>query len=150
MRMIPEITSWKPLDVKSIQSHLGDFHAWCLCSGQSLDWILGRITRKHGDTDIGVFRSEVNACLHAIGNDRIFLCDPPGTLTPWDGRDVPDGVHDIFVADPSRQHWIIQVMVFDDEDDYVAYRRDTRIRWPKKHHIVTVRGIPVLNPLETL
>jgi len=33
----------------------------------SVDWLAGRPTRPHGDTDIGVFRSEVEACLTAVG-----------------------------------------------------------------------------------
>jgi len=148
--MIPDVTNWKPIEVETIQNHLGEFRAWCLCAGQSLDWIVGRTTRQHGDTDIGVFRSDLRSCLESIGTSRVFLCDPPGSLTPWDGADVPSRVHDIFIADPSGQHWILQVMVFDDVGDDVVYRRDSRIRWDKRDHAIGIRNVRVLNPVVTL
>ena len=47
--MIPDVTNWRPLEVEAIQEHLGSFRAWCLCAGQSLDWLLGRTTRPHGE-----------------------------------------------------------------------------------------------------
>jgi len=148
--MIPDLKNWRPLEVEGIQENLGSFRAWCLCGGQSLDWLLGRATREHGDTDIGVFRSDLRSCLEAIGASRVFLCDPTGRLTPWDGSEVPDRVHDIWVTDPPGQHWILQVMVYDDVDDCVVYRRDPRIRWNKSSHAITIRGVRVVNPLVTL
>lgn len=148
--MIPEAANWKPLEVEDIQGHLGQFTAWCLCGGQSLDWLLGRTTRKHGDTDIGIFRSDLRRCLEAVGTSRVFLCDPPGGLTPWDGSDIPSRVHDIWVTDPTGQFWILQIMVYDEAGDNVLYRRDPRIRWRKDAHAITVRGVRVLNPVVTL
>jgi hypothetical protein len=148
--MTPDVTHWRPLEVGAIQSHLGAFRAWCLCGGQSLDWMIGRATRPHGDTDIGVFRSDLRTCLEAIGAARVFLCEPPGDLVPWDGADVPVRVHDIWIVDPSGQYWVLQIMVFDDAGDSVLYRRDPRIRWSKAAHAVTVQDLPVLNPVVTL
>jgi len=148
--MIPDLKKWKPLEVEEIQEHLGSFEAWCLCGGRSLDWLLGRATRGHGDTDIGVFRSDLLPCLEGIGASRVFVCEPAGGLTPWDGAELPDGIHDIWITDPGGQHWILQVMVYDDIDDYVVYRRDARIRWSKSSHAITARGVRVLNPLVTM
>jgi hypothetical protein len=148
--MIPEITNWKPCEVEAIQSHLGTFDAWCLCGGQSLDWMLGRTTRVHGDTDIGVFRSDLSRCLEAIGLSRVYLCDPPGNFAPWDGADVLSRVNNIWVTDPGGEYWALQVMVYDDTEDHVVYRRDPRIRWNKTAHFITVRGIRILNPVVTL
>jgi len=42
------------------------------------------------------------------------------------------------------------LMVYDDENDSVIYRRDKRISWPKSSHAITVRGVNVLNPFVTL
>jgi hypothetical protein len=138
------------LPVGGIQSLLGDFRDWCLCGGQAVDWLLGRQTRQHGDTDIGVFRSQLPACLEAIGRPRVFLCDPPGSFTAWDGGRVPDHVNDIWVTDPAGGFWVLQVMAFDDDGDHVVYRRDRRLRWPKDAHAVSVRGVPILNPVTNL
>lgn len=41
-------------------------------------------------------------------------------------------------------------MAYDEDADHVIYRRDRRIRWPKKSHAIHVRGIPVLNPVVTM
>lgn len=148
--MIPDVSRWQPLQVEAIQEHLGAFGSWCLCGGRSLDWLVGRSTRDHGDTDIGVFRSELEVCLPEIGAPRVFLCDPPGDFTPWDGGPVPLQVHDIWISDIARTCWVLQVMVYDDDGDEVVYRRDPRIRWPKNAHAITVRGVRVVNPVITL
>jgi len=147
--MIPDITNWNPCPIEAIQNHLGDFHEWCLCGGQSLDWILRKTTRQHGDTDIGVYRSDLRQCLEAIGISRVFLCDPPGSLTPWDGSDVPSRVHDIWITSRTGNDWLLQVMVYDDGDEHVVYRRDPRIQWSKASHALAVRGVNVLNPVVT-
>jgi hypothetical protein len=148
--MTPKITDWQPAEVAAIQQHLGRFHNWCLCGGKSLDWLLGRTTREHGDTDIGVFRSDLISCLKQIGAQRVYLCQPPGSFTPWDGSEVPASVHDIWVTDPPGRHWVLQIMVYDDLDDEVVYRRDPRIRWPKAKHAILVRGISIVNPVVAL
>jgi hypothetical protein len=148
--MIPDVTKWKSCEVEAIQGHLGTFRAWFLCGGQSLDWITGRTTRSHGDTDIGVFRSNLQQCLEAIGSYRVYLCNPQGSFTPWDGSEVPSRVHDIWITDSAGEYWTLQVMVYDDLEDQVVYRRDPRIRWSKASHSLTIRGIRVLNPAITL
>jgi len=142
-------SDWRPAAVSDLQAQIGSFTNWVLCGGHSLDLILGNQTRSHGDIDIGVFRSELLSCLDAIGKERVFLCSSPGTQTPWDGEPVPAAVHDIWLSDPLREHWVLQVMVFDDDGEKVFYRRDRRITWSKDRHSIKVGGIRVLNPLIT-
>jgi hypothetical protein len=144
---IPEL--WKAADISEIQSHLGSFRDWVLCGGHSLDFLLGRKTRTHEDIDIGVFRSQLLECLHGIGAERVFLCQPPGKQTKWNGLAVPDAVHDIWICDRQQRHWCLQVMVFDDEGDEVFYRRDRRIHWSKASHSIAVAQVRILNPLIT-
>ncbi len=146
-QMIPETSNWRPIAVEEIQSQLGSFRNWCLCGGKSLDWLIGRTTRPHGDTDIGLFRSNLGECLEQVGIGRVFLCHPPGSFMPWNGGVVPEAVHDIWILDHTASHWILQIMVYDDEGDQVVYRRDTRIRWSKNSHSILVRGIPIVNPV---
>src|SRR4051812_20701497 len=140
---------WKPVALQDLQRSIGAFTDWTLCGGCSLDLILGAQIRSHGDIDIGVFRSALVSCLHAIGRERVFLCSSPGTQTPWDGESVPAAVHDIWVSDPPREHWVLQVVVFDDEGDKVMYRRDRRITWSKSNHSLKIGDIRVLNPFIT-
>jgi hypothetical protein len=143
-------TDWKPVAIPELQLHLGKFTDWSLCGGCSLDVILGRQLRLHGDIDIGVFRSQLAASLRSIGKEQVFLCSPPGGKVPWDGSAVDAAVHDIWISDPFRKHWLMQIMVFDDEDDRVFYRRDRRISWSKRNHSFKIGNVNVLNPLITL
>lgn len=142
-------SDWQPAALGELQAQIGDFTEWTLCGGYSLDLILGRKTRPHGDIDVGVFRSQLIPCLRSIGSERVFLCSPPGTQIPWDGEAVDPAVHDIWISDPLREHWVLQIMVFDDEGDNVFYRRDRRIRWSKRYHSLKVGDVPVLNPFIT-
>ena len=148
--MTPSIDSWKLLPVADIQSTLGDFTNWVLCGGCFLDWLLNHTTREHADTDIGLFRSDLTLCLKSIEPARVFLCDPPGQLVSWNGHEVPAHVHDIWIASEDRTHWVLQLMVYDDNADTVFYRRDPRITWLKSNHAIWIRGIKVLNPVVTL
>ena len=148
--MTPPTDRWLSLPVTEIQTSLGDFTGWVLCGGRSLDWLLGAETRPHSDTDVGVFRSELADCLHSLEQTRVYLCDPPGQLVAWEGKPVPQHVHDVWITSPDLSHWEVQLMVYDDSDDSVSYRRDSRIHWPREAHAITVRKIRVLNPLITL
>ncbi|HAH49189.1 hypothetical protein [Gimesia sp.] len=148
--MIPSDNSWQPLPVSDIQVTLGDFNRWVLCGGCSIDWLLDKTTREHADTDIGIFRSELICCLKSIDQSRVFLCDPPGQLVAWNGIEVPAHVHDIWITNKERTHWVLQLMVYDDHVDTVIYRRDPRLTWPKSQHAISIRGVKILNPVVTL
>lgn len=148
--MILSNNSWQPLPVSEIQSTLGNFTSWVLCGGCSLDWLLNQTTREHADTDIGLFRSDLALCLKSIEPARVYLCDPPGQLVPWNSLEVPAHVHDLWIASEDGTHWVLQLMVYDDNGDTVIYRRDPRITWPKSDHAISIRGINVLNPVVTL
>lgn len=140
---------WRPLPIDALAKELAGVSDWVLCGGYSVARITGRDTRSHGDVDIGIFRSQLHACLKVLGRERVFLCID-GRHQSWDGSGVPDAVHDIWVADRECRYWVLQVMVFDDEGDRVIYRRDRRISWLKRHHSMEIDGIKVLNPLITL
>jgi hypothetical protein len=142
-------TEWRPLAVEALAGELAEFRNWVLCGGYSVVRITGEDTRAHGDIDIGVFRSELAACLEALGRERVFLC-LGGTHHAWQGGEVPADVHDIWITDRAKQFWVLQVMVFDDEGDRVVYRRDRRISWAKRHHAIEIGGVKVLNPLITV
>jgi len=126
--MHPLINSWQSLPIPDIQSSLGNFTNGVSCGGWSIDWILGRTTREHGDTDIGVFRSDLINCLNSIDQRRVYLCDPPGELNAWDGEAVPERVHDIWITSAEYDHWTIQLMIYDDAEETVVYRLLPRFR----------------------
>jgi hypothetical protein len=142
-------STWRPLTVEAIEMELSGFDDWVLCGGHSVALVVGKDMRAHGDIDVGVFRSRLRDCLHALDGKRVFLC-LRGVHHEWDGGSVPEEVHDIWIADKERQHWVLQIMVFDDDADRVYYRRDRRISWSKKSHAIEVDGIQVLNPFITV
>jgi hypothetical protein len=146
MPRLPSI--WRPLTVGAIEKELSGSDDWVLCGGHSVALIVGKDTRAHGDIDVGVFRSQLSDCLHALGSERVFLC-LQGVHCGWDGGSVPKEVHDIWITDQAGEYWVLQIMVFDDDADRVYYRRDRRISWSKKSHMIEVDGIRVLNPFIT-
>lgn len=148
--MLPDINNWQSVSPDCIQNLLGEFDRWCLCGGRSLDMVFDRETREHGDTDIGVFRSDLEDCLSSIGRQRVFLCDPPGSHKAWDGKPVPEHVDDIWIIDTDRLHWILQIMVYTDEGNEVCFKRNPGIRWRKESHTWNLGTLHILNPLVTL
>jgi hypothetical protein len=146
---LPSLTNWMPLEPQEIQRLLGTFDRWCLCGGKSIDVLVGRNSREHGDTDIGVFRSDLVTCLSAIGRRRVFLC-VGGKHDAWDGDSLLDTINDIWITDVHRELWILQIVVFTDDDRFVYYKRNRSIRWPKESHSWRVNGLNILNPLITL
>ncbi len=141
-------TEWRPLPVDDLKAELAGFNDWVLCGGYSVARLTGRDERPHGDVDIGVFRSQLTACLCALGRERVWLCRNH-THHAWDGGEVSLDVRDIWVTDREGRYWVLQVMVFDDEGDRVIYRRDRRISWSKQCHSLEISGIRVLNPFVT-
>ncbi|MBS0631706.1 MAG: hypothetical protein JSS11_07305 [Verrucomicrobia bacterium] len=142
-------TEWRPLTVEALSGELNGFDSWVLAGGYSVARITGKDTRMHGDMDIGVFRSDLEACLAALGRGRVFLC-LEGKHVAWVGGPVPAAVHDIWITDRAGKFWVLQVMVYDDEGDRVIYRRDRRISWAKRDHAIEVGGMRVLNPFVTV
>lgn len=142
-------TEWRPLTLEGLKTEFAGFPDWVLCGGYAVARLTGEDTRSHGDIDVGVFRSQLTACLNVLGRERVFLCRD-GTHHAWDGAEVPADVHDIWITDRAGAYWVLQVMVYDDEGDTVIYRRDRRLTWPKQYHSIELDGIKVLNPLITV
>ncbi|MAS94001.1 MAG: hypothetical protein CMO55_12470 [Verrucomicrobiales bacterium] len=146
--MPPTPTQWNPISINEIQSLCGDFEDWVLCGGHSVALFTGDDRRPHGDIDISIFRSQAVACLQAIGKQKVFLAANK-TLVPWDGSPIPDEVHDIWIANPESNEWILQIMIYDDDEDRVYYRRNRAISWSKESHSFMKDGIRILNPFVT-
>jgi hypothetical protein len=142
-------TEWRPLTLDDLREEMSGFDDWILCGGHSVAVAVGRDSRPHGDIDIGVFRSQLLQCLGRFGTDRVFLCRA-GRHEKWDGRAIPEEVHDIWICSRDGKSWACQVMVYDDEGDKVIYRSDRRITWPKHAHAFCAGGIKFLNPLVTV
>ncbi|MEM7364862.1 MAG: hypothetical protein AAF525_12630 [Pseudomonadota bacterium] len=145
----PSLSAWQPVTRKELPARLGHFRDWFLCGGESVDHFVGRTTRAHGDIDVGVYRSELMACLRSV-HGIPYLCDPPGSVVRWQGGDVPQHVNDIFVADHAETHWMFQILVFTDRGDRVVFKRNDSITWAKSAHVIEENGFSILNPAITL
>ena len=150
--MTPSLDAWKPVSVGELPSLLGPFSNWFLCGGESVDHLVGRTTRDHGDIDVGVYRSELTHCLQCVRRAQgiPYLCDPPGSVRCWMGEEVPAHVNDIFVADQSETCWRFQILVYSDDGDEVIFKRNDALRWSKSAHVIEHQGIRMLNPAVTL
>lgn len=136
------------MPIAEIPDVVHGFSNWVLCGGRSVALWTGQDNRSHGDTDIGVFRSELNQCLESIGREKVFLCRN-GSHTARDGDEIPKEVHDIWITDEEKSYWVLQIMVFDDEGSQVIYRRNTNLTWAKERHSIPIGTIRILNPFIT-
>lgn len=96
------------------------------------------------------FRSDLEDCLTAIGNDRVSLCDPPGKFLPWSGEMVPQHIDDIGVTSTDRAKWVLQIMIYTDEGNGVCFKRNPSIRWSKTSHLWQIGDFRILNPMITI
>ena len=136
---------WSYLSPPQVHVMLEDFTGWWMCGGWSLDLWLGRVTRPHGDTDIGCLRADVDRLCRHLWNWEIYTAHK-GTLTPIDGP-VPAAVHSLWMRQPGSSTWDLQVMIEESDGARWTYRRDPRITRPV--HAITWRtpaGLRVLQP----
>jgi hypothetical protein len=141
-------TDWLTVPLSHIEEELRNFDGWVLCGGHSVALLTGKDTRPHGDIDIGVFRTRILDFLNLFAEERVFLCRQ-GNHEKWRGENIPGDIHDIWIANENVTHWLFQIMIFDDCEDQVYYRRNPRISWSKKCHSVNIDHIRVLNPFVT-
>lgn len=126
----PEVSrGWSPISPLALPPLLQPSgRDWWLAGGWALDAWLGHPTRIHEDTDVVVFRDDIDAILGSLTGWRISLADPPGALRPWTpGEAIPHHVHDIWCRSATSERWQFQFMVIDGTESAWRYRRDPRI-----------------------
>jgi len=95
-------------------------HLWWVAGGWAIDLFVGRVTREHGDVEIGTFRS-AQAALHAHLRETFELCKAvDGQWLAWPadetlvapvfqiraaGKRAPGGELQIFLDDVTRDVW---------------------------------------------
>ena len=142
-------SSWRPLSIEQLQQELVFSNKWALAGGFSIDHFLGQPTRTHEDIDIGILRPDLEEILNGINQNRVFLCSPPGSYLNWNGQKVPNSVYDIWVTDPNIEFWSYQILVYDIEKEFVLFKRNNEISWPKSKHTIIHNGICIINPMVT-
>lgn len=127
----PTLGLWCPLTIAEVSDLLGGAQLrWWIAGGWAIDLHLGRVTRRHGDIDVGVLRRDQQRLHdHLAGWDLQVAAG--GTLRPWGpGEQLEPGDNDIWCRPTTDSPWGLQIVLTDSNGDEWVYRRDPRIRWP--------------------
>ena len=120
---------------------------WWIAGGWALDLFLGKVTRAHGDLDIGIFRKDAAIVLAALRGWEFFEARD-GALTQLVEDDVPRAeVNSLWCKRANGAHWEFELMLDGCDGEFWVFRRDARIRRPLSSAIRrTPGGIAYLAP----
>lgn len=144
-----DATEWRPLPPKEVAAlfHDADFR-WWIAGGWAIELFVQREIRPHGDTDVGILRSD-QAALHThLSGWQLWTADPPGRLRRWlPGEHLVQGVHDVWCRRSEQEPWALQVQINESQRDMWIYRRDTSVRRPLTELTLAAEdGTPFLCP----
>ncbi len=148
--MIPGLGDWDPFDVATVRRVMGGTDAlWWLSGGCALDVFLRRVTRRHGDIDVSVRRSDWPLLRRYLADRLEVFIAREGVLYALPHRDAPldDAVRNLWAREPDGDTWRVQLNLEPCDGAEWVFRRDPRIRRP----IVEVvwrraDGLPFVNP----
>jgi hypothetical protein len=121
-----------PPEVRAVAEALAPLRVpWAVAGGWALDLALGRVTRRHADVDVAVFREDQAALRPALPGWR-FEVAVAGALVPWeeDARlELP--VHEVHARPSAGRTGPALEFLLNERDgaDWV-YRRDPAVRRP--------------------
>ncbi len=124
---------------------------WWIAGGWAIDLYLGRITRSHGDLEIGIWRDDQSK-LRSIFPERKWEKAVDHAWQPWpphERLELP--LFQLKALDESTEEEV--EFFLNDRDDHGNFlcRRDNRIGAPIREAIVTAPGdIPVIAPVMQL
>jgi hypothetical protein len=136
--------AWTPVQVA--EKLAGVEVPWCVVGGWAIDLFLGRQTRPHDDLEIAVARPhfpEIRACLgayafHAVKDGEVRLLSP--------GEPLPSQANQAWALDREARLWRVDVMQEPGDRDTWVFRRDERIRGPRRALVASDASIPYLRP----
>ena len=119
---------------------------WCVAGGYAIELAIGTPVRRHGDTDILIFRKDHLALQNHLADWDCWVADPPGTLRPWpQGAQLELGVHDIWCR--RNDAWEMQIMLDESTGDAWYSRRHYAVTAPIEDLTrISASGIPYLAP----
>jgi hypothetical protein len=121
---------------------------WWVTGGHALELHLGRSWRTHGDTDVGVVRSELDAVYSWLADWDLHIA-AAGQLTPWRGEPLRKERHEnnVWCRRGGTEYWRLDLTIGEGSDTAWIYRRDPGIQVPWDlavlHNLV---GVPYLAP----
>ncbi|MDX1468981.1 MAG: amino acid transporter [Acidimicrobiia bacterium] len=118
---------------------------WWVSGGWALDLVHGSKTRDHIDLDIGVYREDVPHLFDSF--DLEFHAAADGKLRHMgEAGDLWSQANSIWVRRPGAQKWLLEMILNESDGDEWVYRRDARVRLPRKEVAIDVDGIPCVRP----
>ena len=122
-------------------------HPWWVAGGWAVDLFVGRVTREHGDIEIGAFRDTQRA-LHAhLGRFKLFKA-VDGAFVPWDAatEDIVPPVFQIQATHESLPGEDLQVFLDDRDGGRWICRRNVAITRPVDDVTFSARAVRALRP----
>lgn len=129
----PDTHHWRPLSLDRVRALMAGYdRPWWICGGRAIDLFVGRTTREHGDTDVGVCRCDLLALReHLRGWDPHKTKQPtPSKLAPWPpGQPLPrEGrINNVWLRRGPGKPWCVDFTIMDTDGDRWVFRRDDRI-----------------------
>lgn len=123
---------------------------WGIAGGWAIDLFLGKETRAHGDLEIAVFRTdqlELQRYLSSYHFQKVMNNE----LHSWRTNDyMHHPLHELHGREKNTGH-ALEILLNDSIDGEWVFRRDSRVRLPKKDFItLNMNGIPYVNPIIVL
>ncbi len=138
------------IEPQEVERILADVQCdWAVAGGWALDLFLDRVTRKHQDIEVAIFREDqliLQRYLSSRGWSLEFVRN--GQLIPWPiGERLALPAHEIWCRIHSGPLQRIEVLLNEHEANAFVFRRDFRIRTPIDRTFVrSSNGIRVLAP----
>lgn len=135
-------------DVLAVAADLRRFdRPWWVAGGWAIDLFLGRVTRAHGDLEVGVWRDD-QAPLRAHWSACAWEVSVDGAWRPWAaGARVDLPAFQLRVRSPTGGRDVEIFLNDATPDGAFACRRDDRIRLPTDQLVVpTPFDVPALAP----
>jgi len=145
----PDLGTWTPLGLEAVIKRFSPApFRWWVSGGRALDLHLGRSWRDHGDTDVGVVRSDLRF-VYALLSDWDLHVAAAGHLKPWHGEPLDTALHEnnVWCRLAPDGPWMLDVTIGDGSDTRWIYRRDMSVQVPWDLAVLwTVEGVPYLAP----
>jgi aminoglycoside-2''-adenylyltransferase len=120
---------------------------WGVAGGWAIDLFLGRVSRKHADVEIALFRQD-QGMLHRHFADWDFYKMVAGKKVKWEADEVLAlPVHEIHGVSRKDSSVKMEFLLNEWADDQWVFRREPKMRMPIGVAIrATGCGVPVLCP----
>jgi hypothetical protein len=140
--------SWRTLTPHEAVVLLSVLRApWWVAGGWALDLFLGKVTRAHGDLDVGIFRSDAADVVASLSGWEFFEAKD-GMLSALALDAAPRaGVNSLWGKRANTPQWELELMLDESDIESWVFRRDVRITRPLSRAIRrNPEGIAYLAP----